>query len=739
MIALAVRLAVASGREALVRMAMIVVAVAVGVALLVAALSTTAAVRAQNDRYAWLLASAASFAPAAPGVDPMWASVSSDLFRGHEITVVDVAATGPHPPLPPGVTRLPDPGEYVLSPALGRLVRSHPAAELGDRYPGRQIATLGDAALPGPDALIALVGRPVAELSARPGAGRVTSINDTSPEDCGQCVTTSGVDAAGIALVLGVAGLAVLFPILVFIGAATRLSAARREQRFAALRLVGATDRQVSLLSVVESVAAAALGTVLGFGAFWLIRPAVATIPFTGERFFTSDLTVPLWPTVAALVGVPVVAAVAARFAVRRVRVSPLDVARRATPAPPRSWGLAVAAVGLAELAFFLVGPKPDDGVGQVEVYVPGFLVVMVGLVLAGPWLTMVGARLLVRRAQRPETLMAGRRLADNPGTGFRAVSGVVLALFVASVAVGAMTTFADRRSQPPPGSAFDGVVVQSADNSDAASLRAPATLDARLRAAGATAATPLYSDPAVSLSHGYQPLNGFVRCADLAATPQIGRCAPGAVFARIDVFIESHGGVAHEVWPAAVLSAATVAALPVHTWVVTTDASAAAIERVRTVLEQTSPAPVPPHTVSEFDVQMAKQLRQYEQLATVVVVTSLPIAGCSLAVSVVAGLADRRRPFSLLRLAGTPTRLLRRVIAWESVTPLLVGSVVTVASGLGAAALFTEGQLGYSLSLPGPSFWLLVGGGLVLALLVVASTFPLVERTTGADVARND
>ena len=34
---------------------------------------------------------------------------------------------------------------------------------------------------------------------------------------------------------------ALLFPVLIFVGAATRLSAARREQRFAAMRLVGAT------------------------------------------------------------------------------------------------------------------------------------------------------------------------------------------------------------------------------------------------------------------------------------------------------------------------------------------------------------------------------------------------------------------------------------------------------------------------------------------------------------------
>ncbi len=68
-------------------------------------------------------------------------------------------------------------------------------------------------------------------------------------------------------LILSVIALALLAPVLIFIGTATRLSAARREQRFAALRLVGATRRQISALSALESTVAAATGVVVGFRA----------------------------------------------------------------------------------------------------------------------------------------------------------------------------------------------------------------------------------------------------------------------------------------------------------------------------------------------------------------------------------------------------------------------------------------------------------------------------------------
>jgi hypothetical protein len=96
---------------------------------------------------------------------------------------------------------------------------------------------------------------------------------------------------------------------------------------------------------------------------------------------------------------------------------------------------------GIAELAYFVHAGRPESTPGQIQAYMTGILLIMAGLVIAGPWLTMVGARLMSRRTSRPDVLIAGRRLADNPHAGFRAISGLVLALFVTSVAIGAITT----------------------------------------------------------------------------------------------------------------------------------------------------------------------------------------------------------------------------------------------------------------------------------------------------------
>src|SRR3954462_12500932 len=83
----------------------------------------------------------------------------------------------------------------------------------------------------------------------------------------------------GLVLIVTLAVIGALAPVVVFVGTATRLSAARREQRLATLRLVGATNRQMSGLAIGEALAATIPGAVAGVAAFLLTRPLVALVP----------------------------------------------------------------------------------------------------------------------------------------------------------------------------------------------------------------------------------------------------------------------------------------------------------------------------------------------------------------------------------------------------------------------------------------------------------------------------
>ena len=753
MIRLGLRLTLAGGREAVVRLVLLVTAIALGVGLLLVAVAGVNAVNTQNDRYAWLsTGNAATAADAAKtSADPLWWRIRADWFDGQLIGRIDVAATGPASPVPPGIGHLPGPGQYYASPALAALLRRTPADQLAGRYPGHLIGIIGDAALPSPNSLVIVVGRTAGQLARAPGAVRATAIATTPPSGCqqDQCLPGEGMDANSIDLVMSVVALAILFPLLIFIGTATRLSAARREERFAAMRLAGATPQQVSLIAAVESTVAAVAGMAAGFGLFFLLRVPLASIPFTGTPFFPGDLALSLPDVLLVALGVPLAAAIVSRLALRRVRISPLGVTRRVTPKAPRAWRVLPLLAGVGMLGFIVVHGRPPTTPEQIQVFLPAFVLIMVGLVTAGPWLTLAGARLMARRTSRPGMLIAARRLADNPKAGFRAVSGLVLALFITTVAVALITT-QDAKGAAPLGPATANILVdQFSDDPQPATVPTPpAALLDRLHSTGGVrgmlavhkAGGLTIPATVLGLAERFGDIpGGLVSCTQLASIPALGHCPAGAVtaiFPADGVFvIASLGGIT---WPAADISASRLDRLPVLAINVATNGTVPTVERARSVLETAYPGYDPPATLGEQHEEGIQRDLAFQQLADVVVLTSLAIAGCTLAASIAAGLAERKRPFSLLRLAGTPLGMLQRVVALESAVPLLVTAAISIGVGFVAAAMYAAAQVG-PFAAPGAAYYVITGAGIAVSLGIIASTMPLLRRITGPEVARNE
>jgi hypothetical protein len=751
-IRLGLRLAVSGGREAVVRLVIVAAAVGIGVGLLLTVVAAVNAVNVQNDRYAWLDTGAP--AAAATSRAPLWLRFTTDLFDGQAIYRADVAA-GPGSPAPPGIPRDPGPGQYYISPALSALLHGTPADELADRYPGHQAGLIGAAGLPSPDSLVIVVGRAAAAMSHLPGAAKVTSLNTTPPSGCGThatCVIRGGLTPSGIDLVLSVVALAMLLPVLIFIGTATRLSAARREQRFAAMRLVGATPRQVSVIAAVESAAAAAAGVAIGFGLFFVLRIPLAAIPFTGQSFFPAELSLTLPDILTVAIGVPAASAVTARLALRRVNISPLGVTRRVTPVPLRAWRVLPLLAGLAELGFFAVQGNPASPVLPALVFVPGFALIMTGLVIAGPWLTMAGARIMARRASRPVALIAARRLADDPRAAFRAVSGLVLALFIFTVAAALIATQDTKHNGPTYGAAASNTLVdqfstmtQDSSGNQAATGSAPppsATVLTRLRQTpGVQGIVEVRADPGLQLQGSPAAV---VSCAQLVTAPGLGRCPAGVAAVRVPASLTDtgDGNLAQSTWPAADVPAQRLDRLPLGSLEVATNGSRPAIEQARTILEDAYPTGTgspPPQTVGETSAVGYAANNAYQQLADVVILTSLTVAGCTLAVSVAGGLADRKRPFSLLRLTGARLGMLRRVIALESAVPLLAVAAVAIGTGFGASAMYATTEMRLDLVAPGAAYFVLTAAGIVLALGLILATFPLLRRITGPETARSE
>ena len=788
MIGLGLRLAVSGGREAVVRLVVLALAVGLGVGLLLTAVSAENAVRTQNDRHAWLW-TGSSFVPAGAakaGTAPLWWKIGPDEFDGRQIIRVDVAATGPTSPVPPGIPHDPAPGRYYASPALASLLRSTPRDQLADRYPGRLAGQISDTALPSPDSLYVIVGRTAAQMARTADAIPVQAIATTlpafnrvaNPKGLDSVVPDQGVGAGGVDLIFSVVALALLTPVLIFIGTATRLSAARREQRFAAMRLVGARPRQISVIAAVESTVAAVAGVAMGFGLFFVLRVPLAAIPFTGESFFPAELSLSLPDILAVAIGVPAAAAVVARLALRRVQISPLGVARRVTPKPPRAWRVLPLLAGAAELGFFVLHGRPASIAGQVQAFLPGFLLIMVGLVIAGPWLTMTGARLLARRASRPGALIAARRLADDPRAAFRAVSGLVLALFIATVAVADLATqdakdvhplgwgpaanilVADQAGQPLP---THGSTLFNSRNpvTGPGAARKLAPLLARLsRIHGVEDVIAVRADgrlslpravmggAAVGLPSAYDQAGpvaaGLVSCSELARVPRLGHCPAGAAAVSFPEFLDSAPPVKNYqaiTWPAADVPARQLGGMGVDSIDISTDGSVSALEQARTALDNANayPSTGVALTLGEITTDKNTKDNAYGQLADVIILASLVVAGCTLAAAIAAGLADRKRPFSLLRLTGARLGMLRRVVALESAVPLLAVAVVSVGVGFGAAAMYASVMLQHPLVGPGAGYYVLAVAGIAASLGVIAATFPLLRRLTGPEVARNE
>ncbi|MEU8323399.1 ABC transporter permease [Nonomuraea sp. NPDC048881] len=393
-------------------------AVAVATALLLFAVAANVAFGARADRSAWRNPVAAA------QKDAVAVEASRfDYVDGKTITVVDLAALKPGAPAPPGMPRFPAPGEVWLSPALSELAAELPADRLAKRYPAPK-GVLGDEALVQPEELVAVVGH-------APDAPAMTAersddwILGKPPVKVATLAGMPSEDAQAYQVLALIASVLMVVPLLVFGGAAARLTVARRDQRLAALRLIGATPGQVVGMTVAEAVLVAFAGALAGAVVFGAAVPLLARIPIQGGTWFVADLFPNLLILAGVLVAVPLLVGLSAVVGLRRVVVSPLGVAKRETPP-----GMRFVRV-LALLAVLAVFPLLTRGT-SVAIVAVALGLAFLCLNLAGPWVVGLIGKVAAGTARRPARLLAARRLVDDPRSAWRTVSGVALTGFVA-------------------------------------------------------------------------------------------------------------------------------------------------------------------------------------------------------------------------------------------------------------------------------------------------------------------
>lgn len=221
-----------------------------------------------------------------------------------------------------------------------------------------------------------------------------------------------------------------LVPVFGFLGQCARIGAVHRDRRTAALRLAGASPRQVRRIAALESAPACLVGAVVGSAVFaTVLAGSGRTPPPSAWAGF-----------VVVVLGVPVVAALVSGFALRKVIAQPLGRLRRTGHAPDRRTALAFVLPAIVVAAAAAVFQLSDDSSGGGTF--PPLVLLVVLLFSAGAlWAAGASAAFMGRRltagARSPAVLIAAGRLREDPWAAARAHAALLLVTVVGTGFVG--------------------------------------------------------------------------------------------------------------------------------------------------------------------------------------------------------------------------------------------------------------------------------------------------------------
>ncbi|MDO0910630.1 ABC transporter permease [Streptomyces sp. DT2A-34] len=660
-------LARSSGRRGLQSQLLAAGAAAVGSFLLLLMIAAALGSGARADHTTWRTPDAVP-AKEATAVQ----ATTTTYVRQDPVTVVNLAQLPgrKQTPAPPGLSGFPQRGEVYVSPALAELLHHLPAGQLADRFPkAKSYGTIGAAGLASPDELVAVVGRAPGDKAVSETAGEQNYYDAGLSERAlvsgfagTKASVFTGTDQGTV--LLGVVLL--VMPVVVLASAAGRLGAARREQRLAALRLAGATPRQILAMTAAEAAGVGAAGALAGALAYTALLPALAELPYGVGGWYTGQLWVGLPWLAAVVLAVTALITVSAVTMLRQVATSPLGVAQQADPRRTRLIRLVLFVAVLAYI-WMTAGDR-----GQLKTrQLLALLALFYGAFwLFGPWVVDRLGRIVGRRAKRPATLLAARRLSDDPRAVWRTVSGLVLAGFVAG-----FFSVSTLGSEGP--SRHGQVAVVTANASDA---RHAAT-EARtvLHRAGVEGTVSVVSED------DYDSLLGGV---------------DGVI---------AHVGGGQERIDTAVTALAPLGA-----------------GRYPFTREYVS---APDDTVTA----------RVATVSTATLVLSFLVAAASAGLTAAANVLDRRRVYGLLRLSGTPLKVLDRARIRETVIPLAVLAGGTTAMGVFGAVQLNK-AVGTTINAFGAVELVicLVVGALAM-FAAIAGSRPLLRKVTAGPAQTAD
>ncbi|MER6047320.1 FtsX-like permease family protein [Streptomyces sp. NPDC001793] len=772
-LAMGMRFAAGGGREGWVRTALTTAGVALGVAVLLFCASAPHLMNAWHGREK-ARENLGQEHPPPRGDRTLLYAHTDTVFRGTAIRGRLVRPDGAHPPAPPGVRHLPGPGEAVVSPALKELLAAPDSALLRERLSGyRVVGVIGAEGLKGPR-----------ELTYLAHDDALTERTGYRIDRFGKSWEPQPLTTPGLVLVI-MTCVALMTPVMVFIGTSVRFGNERRERRLAALRLVGADVRTTRRIASGEALFGSLLGLLGGAALFLAGRLLAPSITLWDINVYPSDVTPGPLAALLIAVLVPTAAVLVTLVAQRGVTVEPLGIVRNRPPVRRRLWWrVALPAAGTALLVPMALRPGPVDNPLATTCLAAGATLLLFGVTALLPWLVdrVVGR---LRGGPVPWQL-AVRRLQLSSGPAIRAVSGITVAL-AGAVAIHMLMT----GSQAGFAAAYaeSGRVPQIRLWGNGASWQQTERLLDALRATpGVTTARGLLDanagrmpTPDHDTSRDLPGIIGVGSCAELRKVAHLPSCRDGDAFVT-----DGHrdSGTERGLTPGATVNLNPPNAYdePVPTprpWTVPPSARAAqlaslqdghrlyydllltpsvldasrltlpstevlvrfdrgtpdAVEHIRNTAARTDP------TMLEGSSLDNPHDRQYDGIRTTIfigAVITLLLIGAGLIISTVEQLHERRRLLSTLDAYGTRRTTLSWSVLWQTALPVALGLTLALACGLSLGSLLlTITGSDVIVDWPVVAGMLGIGGGVIL--FVTALSLPPLWRMMRPDGLRTE
>ncbi|MBP2475950.1 hypothetical protein JOF53_004822 [Crossiella equi] len=752
---LGIRLAVGGSRNSWARLLLTAVGIGLGVAVLLLAASLPTAIQDKSARRTERALPTSSQQLSVPGRDAVLATNASTRYRGESVGGVLLQPLGPSAPVPKGLTEIPRLGTWAVSPALDALLDSPDGELLRPRFPGPR-TVIADEGLTGPRELYFY--------------GRATGLEQASQVyrvyEFGTRPSVSPYVSPLLLLVL-IALATLLIPVVVFIATSSRLAAAARDRRLAAIRLVGADSVQARRIAAGETLLGSVLGLVVGTVVFLTGKQLIELFELDGVSVFAADVRPVWWLAALVAVGVPALAVGVSILTLRTTLVDPLGSVRSRPPVRRRlGWRLVPLVLGLAALASqanaFALGERLPSGFSKLVV-VGGVSLLLISIPVLLPWLIEKVAGLLT--GGRVSWQLAMRRLQLDSGNAGRIIAGLAVVL-AGGIALQTMLLAAGR-----------DYPVRMADT-DVNTLRVyvssgagdPGELADRLRAVPGLREAESYYAGGV---RGQAPQSYLAvttgSCEELARLALVPGCAPGRTYRLPDhdgesttpkagekVAFTTGGDSWEHDWvlprdsrPAAplpgsgkgsqtgllvapgVLPAEVLHRMSYHALIRLDPGQPDAGEHVRNALGPLGWRASVTFADYRPEDEGDTQAQNYATIKRAVfggVLVALGLAAASLLVIGFEQVRERRRPLAVLAANGVPRRTLAASLLWQQALPVGLAVLVAAVTGVVMSVLLLW-VLDTDIALDWDAVGLSSGAALVAAFAVALLTLPSVLR----------